>query len=156
MANLILGFIMDVIIFMGAAVGTAIATTSATTGQAKMPPMVAFLACLCVAVVQAGRRWDSKRSASPVKTDPVVALRTPAQLEAEGRAKEDEAAALRDSVADLVKQTLAVAKATEPPAATPAPVSNTNVVPTAPPPPVVSGPGVTRIPRERDLPGGSA
>jgi hypothetical protein len=152
MLNLFLGFVMDVFIFMGAAVGTAIGTVQGVTGKAEMPPLVVFLLCLCVAVTQAGRRYDSKRSPSPVEKDKKPPIRTPAELEAQGRAREAAAAAELARIAEIVKQTVV-----PPPQVVivPAPPVTPTPLRVDPPPPVVTGPGVTRVPRERDLPGGT-
>jgi hypothetical protein len=74
------------------------------------------------------------------KVKAAPAVRSRAELEAEGRAKEEaaqlEAEAAR--VTAIVKQVLAEKPAT--------PVD---------PPPAIAGPGVTRVPRERDLTGGT-
>lgn len=150
MANLILGFVMDVIIFMGTALGAAMTATAAATGQMQMPPWAVVLFTLTVAIVQAGRRWDSKTSASPVKTEEVVPVRTPEELAAQIKAREDAIAV----VVDRMLKARPPAPVT--PAATPTPLRVPDPTPSPVAPVAPAVPELTRVPRERDLPGGPA
>jgi len=154
MANLILGFVMDIIIFMGTALGVAMSATVKANGEMQLPPWAVVLFCLTVAVVQAGRRWDSKTSASPVKTEEVIAVRTPDELAAQGKAREDAITAIVErALKARAPVPVAPPVGPDPEPAEPRPTPTPRRV--DPPPPVVTGPGVTRVPRERDLPGGT-
>lgn len=142
--NVAIGLLRDFVLTAGGSISAAFAaTTNLQTGTVSFPGWAAITLACITGLVAAVARAQSKVE-GPV-SERGMRVRTPEQLAEQVKAREEMIALVVERVLKARLPAVAV---------TPdrVPAVNTNVVPPA----GVSGPGVTRVPREQDLPGGTA